>query len=181
MPALLQLGSCSWKRWGRVEKPCLPSMAVRRLCCSWHKPGNSWHTWANPMGSLNRKDPNLWDLHLSQAGGSGAARAALWSQRDGAEGCWGTAHPLTLSSHLYSCRLAPVVEAAHGGHLPPCGGHPWNPTWCSLLRRSPRKWCRSPPEAQVPCVPPGAASSTRAELPVRRQGRGEGTNHTCIY
>lgn len=100
VPALLQLGSCSLKRRDRVEKPCLPSMAVSRFCCKWHKPGDRWHTWTNPMGSLHRKDPNLWDLHHPQAGGSGSARAALWSQRDGSEGCRWTAHPLTLSSHL---------------------------------------------------------------------------------
>lgn len=40
------------------------------------------------------------------------------------------------------------------------------------VEKIPKEVVQEPPEARVPCVPPGATSSSGAEPPVRAQGQG---------
>lgn len=93
------------------------------------------------MGSLHRKNPNMWDLHHPQAGGSGAARAALWSQRDGAEA---QRTPLTLSSHLQ-------LQISTSGRSRPQGtpgtlwGAPLGPHLVQSVEKNPKEVVQKPP------------------------------------
>lgn len=91
------------------------------------------------VGSASSPGRGLWCCQSSPVVSEGWGRGMLVDSA-----------PLTMSSPLY-LQISTSGRSRPQGCLGRCGGHLWDPTWCSLLRRSPRKWCSSPPEAHVPC------------------------------